>query len=159
MQTKFSFIYKRTTTTTKKQRKFCMVIRLIYRSKLNPNIPAYSHTLKVGHIDCVKDTRVVLDRTIGGKINEGCKALFGKFIVLNRENSNVSIHDESPLVINQVYDLNFIALHVMYLLLVIWLSLLLYLGRRTWVKFGAPGACYLNSNGPCRHTNLVRNGL
>jgi len=77
-----------------------MVIRLIYQSKSNPNIPAYSHTLKVGHIDCVKDTRVVLDRTIGGKINEGCKALFGKFIVLNRENSNVSIHDESPLVIN-----------------------------------------------------------
>jgi hypothetical protein len=64
----------------------------------------------VGHIDCVKDTRVVLDRTIGGEINEGCKALFGKFIVLNRKNSNVSIHDESPLVINQVYDLNFIAL-------------------------------------------------
>jgi len=101
----------------------------------------------------------VLDRTIGGKINEGCKALFGKFIVLNRENSNVSIHDESPLVINQVYDLNFIALHVMYLLLVIWLSLLLYLGRRTWVEFGAPGACYLNSNGPCCYTNSVRNGL
>jgi hypothetical protein len=93
------------------QRKFRMVIRVIYRNKSNRNIPAFSHTLKIGHIDCIKDTREVLERTIGIATNDGCKALFGKFMVLDRGNHTVSIHDESPLV-NEVYDLNFIALPV-----------------------------------------------
>jgi hypothetical protein len=59
----------------------------------------------VGHIGCVKDTRVVLEKTIGGEINEGCKVLFGKFVVINRVNNNMSISEEAPFV-----NLNFIAL-------------------------------------------------
>jgi hypothetical protein len=93
------------------QRKFRMVIRLIYRNKSNPNIPEISHILKVGHINCIKDTRIVLEKTIGEKINNGCKALFGKNIIMNRAQGSASIHEEPPF-INQVYDTNFISVKV-----------------------------------------------
>jgi hypothetical protein len=88
-----------------------MVMCLIYQNKSNPHILAFSHTLKVGHIDCIKDTRIVLEKTIGEKINDGCKALFGKYIVINKAQGSASIHEEPPF-INQVYDRNFISLQV-----------------------------------------------
>jgi len=45
-----------------------------------------------------------LEKTIGTKINEGCKDLTGKFIVISRADGAFTIHDESPLVAGQVFD-------------------------------------------------------
>jgi hypothetical protein len=54
------------------QRKYRMVTNLIHQNK--------SDTLKVGHMDCIKNTRTVLKKAIGDKIKDGCKALFGKYL-------------------------------------------------------------------------------
>ena len=45
-----------------------------------------------------------MEKTIGTKINEGCKDLTGKFIVISRADGAFTIHDESPLVAGQVFD-------------------------------------------------------
>jgi hypothetical protein len=64
------------------QRKFRMVMRLIYRNKANAEVPAVMHTIKVGHIDCAKDTREILESTISSPINEGLRKIFGKVIAI-----------------------------------------------------------------------------
>jgi hypothetical protein len=64
------------------QRKFRMVMRLIYRNKSNSEVPAVMPTIKVGHIDCAKDTHEILENTIASPINEGLHKIFGKVLVI-----------------------------------------------------------------------------
>jgi hypothetical protein len=59
-----------------RQWEYRMVIHLSYQNK--------ALILKVGHIDCIKDTRSVLKKTIGDKFKDGYKALYGNYMVINR---------------------------------------------------------------------------
>ena len=93
------------------QRKSRMVMRLIYRSKSNPDVPAVIHTVKVGHIDCSKDTREVLKATIGHPINEGIRKIFGKVLIIHRRTSSISYGDDSPIA-DASFDENLIALPI-----------------------------------------------
>jgi len=131
---------------------------LIYQNKSNPHILAFSHTLKVGHIDCIKDTRIVLEKTIGEKINDGCKALFGKYIVINKAQGSASIHEEPPF-INQVYDRNFISLQVDFFITGDLAFYVTIPGKENMGGIGALGVCYQNSNGHWTQMAVERNGL
>ncbi len=51
------------------QRKFRMVVWLIYQNKANAEVPDVMHTIKVGHIDFAKDSQEILDSTISSPIN------------------------------------------------------------------------------------------
>jgi hypothetical protein len=93
------------------QRKFRMVMRVIYRNKADPTVPPVMHMIKIGHIDCTKDTREILEQTIGIPINEGIKKIFSKVIVITRCTSTISYLDESPIQ-NGTSDEQLIALPV-----------------------------------------------
>ncbi len=93
------------------QRKFRMVMRVIYRSKSNPDVPAVIHTVKVGHIDCSKDTREVLEATIAHPINEGIRKIFGKVLIIHQHTSSISYGDDSPIA-DASFDENLIALPI-----------------------------------------------
>jgi hypothetical protein len=79
---------------------------IIFRNKSNTSATVFSQTLKGGYIDCTKDTRAVMDATIGPKINEGLKKLFGKFLVIFPVDDTISIQEEAPFS-NQIFDENF----------------------------------------------------
>jgi len=78
-------------------RRFRAVIQLIFR---NNNCPSetYSVTIHVGNIDCNKDTRKILDETIGKELNSGLKRIYGKILVIHiMENvCTPSFSDELP---------------------------------------------------------------
>ena len=64
-------------------RKFRAEIRLIFRNSTNKNVEPYSVKLCLGSIDCKKDSREVLEKTFGAKLNDGLKWIFNKVIVIH----------------------------------------------------------------------------
>jgi hypothetical protein len=67
------------------------------------------YVMKVGHINCDKDTRLVLDNTIGLHLNNGLKRLVSKHVLIGRvakdSKYNVTLADENP--VNDGNDLDF----------------------------------------------------
>jgi hypothetical protein len=62
-------------------RKFCAVVRLIFRNKNDASITTLSVVLTVGSIDCAKDSRLILQKTIINSINECLGCMSNKFLV------------------------------------------------------------------------------
>ena len=54
---------------------------LLLQNSKDSSMPVASSIMKVGHIDCEKDTHEILDATIGNKLNEGLQEVFGKHLV------------------------------------------------------------------------------
>lgn len=83
-------------------RRFRAELRLIFRNSRNMHINPYSTTLCVGSIDCTKDTRDILDKTIGSHLNDGLHRIVNKYLVAhstlvnNNEYCNVVIFAEEP---------------------------------------------------------------
>jgi len=67
------------------------------------------HKIKVGHIDCAKDTREILERTIAQPINEGLCKVFGKVLVISRSTHSIAFLNENP-VTNGNFDEHHISL-------------------------------------------------
>jgi len=66
-------------------RRFRAVIQLILRNKDNGAVEPYSIVITVANIDCQKDTRQVLEATVGIPLNESLKRIVGKFIFISPE--------------------------------------------------------------------------
>jgi len=73
-------------------RRFRAVIQLILRNKDNGEVEPYSIVITVANIDCQKDTRQVLEATVGIPLNESLKRIVGKFIFISPE--TISLMDE-----------------------------------------------------------------
>jgi hypothetical protein len=93
------------------QRKFRMLMRLIYRNKSDTNVPVLMHTIKVGHIDCAKDTQKILERTIAQPINKGLRKVFGIVLVISRSTHSIAFINENP-VTNGNFDEHHISLPI-----------------------------------------------
>jgi hypothetical protein len=93
------------------QLKFRMVMQLISQKKAKTEVPAVMHTIKVGHIDCAKDTREILESTIGTHINEGIQKNFGKVLSICRRTHAFNCLDDSP-ILNGSFDEHFISLPI-----------------------------------------------
>jgi len=80
------------------QRRFRAVIKLILRNNGNNIISPYSVVIRVGNIECRKDTREVLQKTIGPLLNDSLCLVVDKFIVIHYVNdiTNVILADEPP---------------------------------------------------------------
>jgi hypothetical protein len=76
-------------------RRFRAVIRLILRNKDDGAIAPHSIVLHVGNIECKKDTRNVLEATIGVPLNESLKRIVGKFIRITPE--SIFFLDQRPM--------------------------------------------------------------
>jgi hypothetical protein len=78
-------------------RRFRAVIQLIFRN-VQCHVKPYAVTIHVGNIDCNKDTREVLERTIGKELNEGLRRISGKILVVHVVNDSctVTFSDELP---------------------------------------------------------------
>ncbi len=74
--------------------RFRAVIQLILRNKDNAAIAPYSTVLHVGNVDCQKDTREVLEATVGVPLNESLKRIVGKFISISHE--SILLMNEQP---------------------------------------------------------------
>lgn len=60
------------------QSRLWMMMWLMYCNKCNSTVPVVMHTIKIGHIDCSKDTREVLEKTIMKPIIEGLQKILVK---------------------------------------------------------------------------------
>jgi hypothetical protein len=89
------------------QRRFRAVIKLILRNNGNNIISPYSVVIRVGNIECRKDTREVLQKTIGPLLNDSLCLVVDKFIVIHYVNdiTNVILADEPP-ALNQDSEYN-----------------------------------------------------
>ena len=70
-------------------RRFRAVIQLIFRNA-DCHVNPYSVTIHVGKIDCNKDTREILQKTIAAELNEGLWLIAGKIMVVHVANNNVT---------------------------------------------------------------------
>ena len=70
-------------------RRFRAVIQLIFRNA-DCHVKPYSVTIHVGKIDCNKDTREILQKTITTELNEGLRLIAGKIMVVRVANNNVT---------------------------------------------------------------------
>jgi hypothetical protein len=80
-------------------RRFRAVIKFILRNKDDNTIEPYSVVIHVGNVDCKKDTREVLEKTIGNELNESLKLIVGKVISFCCADPNtpmISLLDEPP---------------------------------------------------------------
>jgi hypothetical protein len=80
------------------QRQFRAVIKIILRNDENKAINPYSVVIRVGNIECRKDTREVLEKTIGMMLNGSLRLVVDKFIVVHHANdvTNAILADEPP---------------------------------------------------------------
>ena len=80
-------------------RMFRCVLKMVLYSTTTRKICQY--VMKVGHINCDKDTRLVLDNTIGLHLNNGLKRLVGKHVLIGRVAQDgeytVTLADENPI--------------------------------------------------------------
>jgi hypothetical protein len=78
-------------------RRFRAVIQLIFRNG-QCQVKPYAVTIHVGNSDCNKDTREVLEKTIGKELNEGLRRISGKHLVVHVLNDfcTVTFSDELP---------------------------------------------------------------
>lgn len=65
----------------------------------------------MGHIDCAKDTREILERTITQPINKGLRKVFGKVLVISRSTHSIAFVNENP-VANGNFDEHHISLPI-----------------------------------------------
>jgi hypothetical protein len=84
-------------------RRFRAQLRLIFRNSGDKQVEPYSITLCVGSIDCAKDTREVLEKTIGKYLNESLHVIINnKYVVAHtitsatNEDINVMTFAEEP---------------------------------------------------------------
>jgi hypothetical protein len=70
-------------------RRFRAVIQLIFRNA-DCHVNPYSVTMHMGNIDCNKDTREILQKTITTELNEGLRLIAGKIMVVRVANNNVT---------------------------------------------------------------------
>jgi hypothetical protein len=76
-------------------RKFHAVVRLIFRNKNDASITTLSVVLTVGSIDCAKDSRLILQKTIINLVNDSLGLMSNKFLVAfisNQGNSKFVMH-------------------------------------------------------------------
>jgi hypothetical protein len=80
------------------QRRFRAVIKFILCNNGNNTINPYSVVIRVGNIECRKDTREVLQKTIVPLLNDSLHLVVDKFIVIHYVNdvTNVILADEPP---------------------------------------------------------------
>jgi hypothetical protein len=65
-----------------------------FRDSTNKNIEPYSVKLSLGSIDCKKDSREVLEKTFGGKLNNRLKRIFNKVIIIHSTIINNIINND-----------------------------------------------------------------
>jgi hypothetical protein len=89
------------------QRRLRAVIKLILRNNGNNTINPYSVVIHVRNIECRKDTREVLQKTIGPLLNDSLHLVVDKFIVNHYVNdvTNVILADKPP-ALNQDSEYN-----------------------------------------------------
>jgi len=63
-------------------KRFHAVIKLIIRNKEDTSVSPISVVITVGNIDCTKETREILNKTIATPINDGLRRIVNKFFVL-----------------------------------------------------------------------------
>jgi hypothetical protein len=78
-------------------RRFRAVIQLIF-CNVQCQVKPYAVTIHVGNNDCNKDTREVLEKTIGKELNEGLRRISGKHLVPHvlHDFCMVTFSDELP---------------------------------------------------------------
>lgn len=75
-------------------RRFRAVIWLILRNTDDRTIAPLSVVIHVGNIECKKDTREVLEATIGIPLNDSIKQFYGKLISIS--SNSISFLDQRP---------------------------------------------------------------
>jgi hypothetical protein len=76
---------------------FHAVIQLIFHN-VQCHVKPYAVSIHVGNMDCNKDTREILEKTIGKELNKGLRWIVGKFLVVHVVNNvcTVTFLDEPP---------------------------------------------------------------
>jgi hypothetical protein len=93
-------------------RRFRAVTKIIFRSNVQPDLEPFSIVMQVGNIDIAKDTRSVLERTLGIPLNESVKRVHGKKVVvrlLDNDTPTITLTEELP---GEQENNNFISFHV-----------------------------------------------
>jgi hypothetical protein len=95
-------------------RHFRAVTKLIFRSNVQPDLEPFSIVMQVGNIDIAKDTRSVLERTLGIPLNESLKRVHGKKVVVHLLDNDtpavtLTLTEELP---GEQENNNFISFHV-----------------------------------------------
>jgi hypothetical protein len=84
----------------------CVVKMVLYSTNTKKNS---QFVMKVGHINCDKDTRFILENTIGMHLNNGLKRLVSKYVCIGRaaqdREYNITLADENP--VNDGNELDF----------------------------------------------------
>jgi hypothetical protein len=113
----------------------------------NNTISPYSVVIDVRNIGCRKDTREVLQKTIGPLFNDSLRLVVDKFIVIHYVNdvTNVILADEPP-ALNQDLEYNICLATRSFMAedLSFYLALL---GRKIWAQHGALGVNFPRLNG------------
>jgi len=78
-------------------RQFLGVIQLIFHNT-DCHVNPYSITFYVGNIDCSKDTREILQKSVATELNEGLWLIAGKILLVHVVNNNIltTFLDEPP---------------------------------------------------------------
>ncbi len=79
-------------------RRFRAVVKLILRNNNNKEVKPLSVVLTVGSINCAKENRDILEKTIMGHMNQGLKRLVNKYLIAQCHNqgTTVTFGDEPP---------------------------------------------------------------
>ena len=72
------------------QRKFRALLKIILRNADGETV--LQRVIKIGHIDCEKDTAEIFQNTIGGPINESLKRVAGKGLLVGKKRQDDSVY-------------------------------------------------------------------
>jgi len=124
---------------------------------MDSSMPVASSIMKVGHINCEKDTREILDVTIGKKLNEGLQEIFGKHLVARFTTSGDIAVSLQPEMQQAAVEILFhcwfecLLLEISHFMLQCW-------GKKICQEPGALGACSQASSGLILGMILERSG-